>query len=75
MNEERLDRMERKVDQLVGDFSEFRGEVRQRFNTIDEDHARVEHRAGKVDWKTILAFASTVVVPIVVAVIVSGGGA
>lgn len=82
--DDRLDRLEGRVDECATDVAELRGEVRsgfktmrdrieERFDIVDQAHANVERRAGRVDWKTVLAVASTVVVPIVVALIVSGG--
>lgn len=72
--EEAIGQLARRVDELCGDFKDFREEVRERFDTIDEAHERVDERASKIDWKTVLAFFATVVVPIVVALIVQGGG-
>lgn len=81
MNEDRLARLEQRVDRVVGDVGELKGEVRagfetmtERFDVIDAAHRRADVRAARVDWKTIIAFASTVVVPIVTAIIATGGG-
>ena len=81
---EALAELPQRVVEIRGDLSRLKLELREdmregfkkmatRFDTVDQAHERSETRAGKVDWKTIIAFASTVVVPIVVAIILEGG--
>lgn len=76
---DRLDRLEGRLDGVVGDVRDLRREVRdgfdamaERFDTVDEAHEIATERAGRVDWKTIIAFAATVVVPILIAFITRG---
>lgn len=73
--EARVDRVDTKVDELTGECRAGFKAMTKRFDTVDDAHANVEKRATRVDWKTVLAVASTVVVPIVVAIIVASGSA
>lgn len=69
MNDDALARIERRVDGVVIELGELRGEVARRFDTVDEAHAEQQLRAARVDWRTVTAIAGTIVVPIVVAII------
>lgn len=82
LEERRVSRLHAKIEQAVAKFEtqladatkKFERELvklgktlGERFDTVDQAHADVARRG--VDWKTVLAVASTVVVPIVVALI------
>lgn len=74
---EAVDKLEGTVERLGDTVENVRDEIRSRFDRVDLAHetggasAAVTHGA---DWRTVLAIAGTVVVPIVVAIITTSGG-
>lgn len=56
---------ERRVASMRADIGKLHDLIEKRFDVVDQAHARQKG----VDWKTVLAVAATIVVPIVVAII------